>query len=251
MHADTPVDLTGKAALVTGGSRGIGAAIARRLAEQGADVALTYARSADRAAEVVRDIEGAGRRGLALRADAADADAIREAVDTAARRLGRLDVLVGNAGIGPYGPLAEVTADEVDLALAVHARAAFLTAQAAARHLGAGGRIITIGSSLAERVPYPGWTLYSMSKSALVGLTKGLARDLGPRGITAVLVQPGSTDTEMNPADAPEAAAEREFTALGRYARPEEIAAAVGYLAGPGGAYITGTTITVDGGVTA
>ncbi|MGH3239081.1 MAG: SDR family NAD(P)-dependent oxidoreductase, partial [Spirillospora sp.] len=173
------------------------------------------------------------------------------AVDRAAAELGRLDILVNNAGIAPYGPLEDVTAAELDLTLALHVRAAFVASQAAARHLGPGGRIVNIGSSLAERVPYPGWTLYAMSKSALTGLTRGLARDLGPRGITANVVQPGSTDTEMNPADSPDAEFERGFAALGRYGRAEEIAAMVAHLAGPGGDYVTGAAIAVDGGFAA
>ncbi|WP_242907461.1 SDR family oxidoreductase [Actinomadura terrae] len=244
-------DLAGRAALVTGGGRGIGAAIALRLARDGADVAVTYVRAPERAAEVVREIEAAGRRGLAIAADAADAQAVASAVDTTAREFGRLDVLVNNAGIAPFGPLEDVEPEEIDRTLAIHVRAAFVASQAAARHLGQGGRIVSIGSSLAERVPYPGWTLYAMSKSALSGLTRGLARDLGPRGITANVVQPGSTDTEMNPADSPDADFERGFTALGRYARAEEIAAMVAHLAGPGGGYVTGASIAVDGGYTA
>jgi NAD(P)-dependent dehydrogenase (short-subunit alcohol dehydrogenase family) len=240
-----------KTALVTGGGRGIGAAIALRLAREGTDVAITYRRDAESASKVVREIEGYGRRGLALRADSADPDAVVDAVDRAAGELGRLDILVNNAGIAPFGPLEEVRAEDIDRALAVHVRAVFVASQAAARHLGPGGRIISIGSSLAERVPYAGWTLYSMSKSALLGLTRGLARDLGPRGITANVIQPGSIDTEMNPADSPEADFERGFIALGRYGRAEEIAAMAAYLAGPGGDYVTGAAIAVDGGVTA
>ncbi|MES9602435.1 MULTISPECIES: SDR family oxidoreductase [Actinomadura] len=244
-------ELTGRAALVTGGGRGIGAAIARRLARDGADVAVTYVRAPERARAVVRDIEAAGGRGLAIAADAADPAAVVAAVDRAAAELGRLDILVNNAGIAPYGPLEDVSADELDRTLAIHVRAAFVAAQAASRHLGPGGRVINIGSSLAERVPYAGWTLYAMSKSALTGLTRGLARDLGPRGITANVVQPGSTDTEMNPADSPDAEFERGFTALGRYGRAEEIAAMVAHLAGPGGDYVTGAAIAVDGGYAA
>ncbi|MFI6500705.1 SDR family NAD(P)-dependent oxidoreductase [Nonomuraea typhae] len=243
--------LYGKAALVTGGSRGIGAAIARALAGAGADVAITYASAEARAREVVAAIEAAGPRGTAIQAEAADDHALRAAVDHTVRTLGRLDILVNNAGIAPYGPLEEVTLEEVDRTLAVHARAAFLLAQAAVPYMKEGGRIVTIGSSLAERVPYAGWTLYSMSKSALIGLTKGLARDLGPLDITANLVHPGSTDTEMNPADGPDADSERSYTALGRYAHPDDIAAAVLHLAGPGGRNITGATLTVDAGTTA
>ncbi|TYK44583.1 SDR family NAD(P)-dependent oxidoreductase [Actinomadura decatromicini] len=244
-------NLEGRSALVTGGGRGIGAAIALRLARDGADVAVTYVRAPERAAEVVRGIEAAGRRGLAIAADAADPAAVTAAVDRTAAEFGRLDILVNNAGIAPYGPLEDVSADELNLTIDIHVRAAFVAAQAASRHLGRGGRIVNIGSSMAERVPYPGWTLYAMSKSALTGLTRGLARDLGPRGITANVVQPGSTDTEMNPADSPDAEFERGFSALGRYGRAEEIAAMVAHLAGPGGDYVTGAAISVDGGYAA
>ncbi|MDA0638958.1 SDR family oxidoreductase [Nonomuraea sp. MCN248] len=242
--------MTRRVLLVTGGSRGIGAAVARRFAADGFDVALTYAEAADRASAVAAEAEKLGRRALAVRARAEEAGELVAAVERTVDELGRLDVVVSNAGIAPYGPLADVGLEELDRTLAVHARAAFVLAQAAARHLPAGGRIITIGSSLAERVPYPGWTLYAMSKSALVGLTKGLARDLGPRGITANLVHPGSTDTEMNPADGPGADEERALTALGRYCSPGDIAATVAHLAGEAGRNITGTAITVDSGAT-
>ena len=238
-------------ALVTGGSRGIGAAAARRLARDGADVALTCARAADKAQAVVAEIEAAGRQGLAIVADSAQPHAVVAAVERTADTFGRLDILVNNAGIFPSGPLEEVTLEEVDRTLAIHVRAAFLASQAAARHMGAGGRIISIGSCFADRVPYPGVTLYAMSKSALVGLTKGLARDLGRRGITANVVHPGSTDTDMNPADGPDADVERGLMAVGRYARPEEIAAMVAHLAGEGGAFVTGAVIAVDGGFAA
>ena len=240
-----------KVALVTGGSRGIGAAIARRLAGDGMDVVITYARAADRAETVVKEIARHGRRGLAVPAEAADPEALVAAVERTVAEFGRLDVAVSNAGVAVFGPLEEMTLADVDRVLAVHARASFVLAQAAARHMASGGRIISIGSSLAERVPYPGCTAYAMSKSALIGLTKGLARDLAPRGITANLVQPGSTDTEMNPADGPEADFERSFTALGRYCEPGDIAGMVAYLAGDGGGNITGATITIDAGATA
>ncbi|MEV0613278.1 SDR family oxidoreductase [Nonomuraea sp. NPDC050404] len=243
--------MTRRVALVTGGSRGIGAAVARRLAADGFDVAITYRSAGDRAAALVKEIEAAGGRAVAFRAEAAEARAQAEVVERTVRELGRLDVLVGNAGIAPYGPLEEVTLAEVDELLAVHARASFLLAQAAARHMRAGSSIVMIGSSLADRVPYAGWTAYAMSKSALIGLTKGLARDLGPRGITANLVSPGSTDTEMNPADSEGAEEERALTALGRYCSPGDIAAAVSYLAGEGARAVTGATIPVDAGVTA
>ena len=243
--------LDGRVALVTGGSRGIGAAVARRLAAEGADVAVTYRADTAAARSVAAAIEAAGRRALSIQADAADPAAVAEAVDRTARELGRLDVLVNNAGVFPYGPIEDVSLDELDHTLHVHVRAAFVAAQAATRHMRPGGRIISIGSCYAERVPAPGLTLYSMSKSALAGLTRGLARDLGRRGITATVVHPGSTDTDMNPADAPEADAERALIPLGRYARPEEIAATVAHLAGPGGAYISGTAVAVDGGFAA
>jgi 3-oxoacyl-[acyl-carrier protein] reductase len=244
-------ELTGKVALVTGGSRGIGAAICRRMAQQGADVAFTYRQAAPEAKAVVTAIEAADRRGLAVQADSADAAAVGQAVETVVRRFGRLDILVNNAGIFPNGPFEDVTVDEVDRTLAVHVRAVFVASQAAARHMRAGGRIISIGSCFAERVPYAGVSLYAMSKAALLGLTKGLARDLGPRGITVTLVHPGSTDTDMNPADGPTADNERTLIALGQYARPDDIADMVTYLAGAGGRYITGTSIAVDGGFAA
>lgn len=244
-------DLQGKVALVTGGSRGIGAAIAVRLAQEGAHVALTYRSATDQAVDVVRRIETAGRQGLAIMADSADPDAVVGAVNAAADELGRLDILVNNAGIYPNGPLAEVSLDEVDHAIAVHVRAAFLASQAAAALMVDGGRIISIGSCFAERVPYAGISLYAMTKAALLGLTKGLARDLGARGITATVVHPGNTDTDMNPADGPDAAAEKKFIALGRYGHPDDVAATVVHLAGEGGRYITGTAIAVDGGYAA
>lgn len=240
-----------KVALVTGGSRGIGAAIATRLARDGADVALTYVSAPDRARDVVSEIEAAGRRGIAMAADSADADAVIGAVERTVSELGRLDVLVSNAGIFPVGPLDEVTLDEIDRTLAVHVRAVLVASQAAARHMGEGGRIISIGSCFAERVPYAGVTLYAASKSALVGLSKGLARDLGARGITVNVVHPGSTDTDMNPADGPDAETERSFIALGHYASAGDIAATVAHLAGDGGRYITGAAIAVDGGYAA
>ncbi len=243
--------LAGRVALVTGASRGIGAAIARRLARDGADVALTFATSPGPAGEVVRDIEALGRRGLALHADSADAAAVVRAVDAVAAHFGRLDILVNNAGVFPTGPLDEVTLEQIDLALAVHARAAFVGAQAAARHMTQGGRIISIGSQLAERVPRPGITLYAMSKAALLGLTRGLARDLGPRGITVNLVNPGSTDTDMNPATGDRADAQRAASAMGRYSTPQEVAAAVAYFASADAANVTGTRLLVDGGTSA
>ena len=244
-------ELTGKVALVTGASRGIGAAIAVRLAELGSDVAITYAQSKERADEVVDKIKAHGRRGLAIKADSADAGEVVAAVEQTVGEFGRLDVLVNNAGIFPFGPIDDVSVEEIDRTLAIHARAVYLASQAAVRHLPEDGRIISIGSNLAERVPFPGVTLYSMSKAALIGFTKGLARDLGDRGITVNLVQPGSTDTDMNPADGDTADEQRALAALGRYAEPSDIAATVAFLAGPGANNISGSVFTVDGGTNA
>ncbi|MFE1599474.1 3-oxoacyl-ACP reductase family protein [Methylobacterium sp. ID0610] len=244
-------DLAGKRALVTGASRGIGAAIALALAEKGADIAITYERSADRAAEVVRAIEAKGRRAVAIRADSADAAAVRRSVDEAAERLGGLDILVNNAGIARGGPVAEMSLTDIDAILDVNVRSVVLASQAAIPHLKEGGRIVSIGSCLGERVPFAGVTVYSMSKSALLSFTRGLARELGPRGITVNLVQPGSTDTDMNPADGAQSDMQRAMTALGHYGKPEDVAASVAFLASPAARQITGTTITVDGGANA
>ncbi|MGY2048132.1 SDR family NAD(P)-dependent oxidoreductase [Methylobacterium sp. JK268] len=244
-------DLTGRRALVTGGSRGIGAAIARTLAERGADVAITYERSEERAAEVVRRITATGRRGVALRADSADAAAVTASVEAAAEQLGGLDILVNNAGIVRNGPVETMSLADLDAILAVNIRAVVLAAQAAIPHLPEGGRIVSIGSCLAERVAFGGVTVYSMSKSALLAFTRGLARELGPRGITVNLVHPGPTDTDMNPADGERADGQRAGMALGRYGTAEDVAAAVAFLASPAARQITGTGITVDGGMNA
>lgn len=241
--------LAGKRALVTGGSRGIGAAIARRLAAEGADVALTYERSADKAAEVVKGVEGLGRKGFAIAADSADPAAVTRAVDEAARALGGLDILVNNAGIYRGGPVAEWSLADIDATLSVNVRAVVLASQAAAAHLGEGGRIISTGSCLADRVVEPNVTLYAMSKAALIGFTKGLARDLGPRGITVNIVHPGSTDTDMNPAGGPGADAQRARMAIPRYGQPEDIAGLVAYLASEEARFITGAGFAIDGGV--
>ncbi|MFD9678172.1 SDR family NAD(P)-dependent oxidoreductase, partial [Streptomyces sp. NPDC059981] len=214
--------MNGKTVLVTGGSRGIGAAIALRLAEAGADVAITYTSDEAAAQAVVGKIQALGRRAVATRADAGGAGDAAGAVDWAADTLGRLDVLVNNAGAGVLGPLEDLTLAQVDRVLAVNVRGVFLASQAAAGRMGPGGRIITIGSCMTQRVPGPGGTLYAMSKSALTGLTKALARELGGRRITANIVHPGPVDTDMNPANGPYADPQAAMTALGRFGRPEE-----------------------------
>ncbi|MFJ3777106.1 SDR family oxidoreductase [Streptomyces sp. NPDC090075] len=238
--------LHGRVALVTGGSRGIGAATALRLAREGADVAVTYVQGKEAAEDVVRRAEALGRRAVALRADSADADEAAGAVERTARALGGFDVLVNNVGLGVLGPLSGLSLDDVDRVLAVNVRGVFLASQAAAARMTAGGRIITIGTCMTHRVPGPGGTLYATSKSALVGLTKALARELGERGITANIVHPGPTDTDMNPADGPYAAGQAAMTALGRFGTADEVAATVAYLAGAD--YVTGAEFAVDGG---
>ncbi|MFC8273288.1 SDR family NAD(P)-dependent oxidoreductase [Streptomyces sp. NPDC057271] len=240
--------MNGKTVLVTGGSRGIGAATALRLAREGADVAFTYVTGEERAKEVAAGIESAGRTALPLRADAADPGDAAGAVEWAADAFGRLDVLVNNAGVGVIAPLDSLALADVDRVLAVNVRGAFLAAQAAAARMGRGGRIITIGSCMTTRVPGPGGTLYAMSKAALTGLTKALARELGERAITACIVHPGPVDTDMNPADGPYAPGQASLTALGRFGTADEIASAVAFLAGPDAAYVTGAEFSVDGG---
>lgn len=244
-------DLTGKRALVSGGSRGIGAGIALALADQGADVAITYERAADRAEQIVRAIEQKGRKAVAIQADSADPAAVKRSVEEAVAALGGLDILVNNAGIARMGPFAELSLEDLDALLHVNVRAPMLAAQAAIPHLSAGGRIITIGSNVAARVPFGGITAYAMSKSALLSFTRGLARELGPQDITVNLVQPGPIETEMNPADGPFAEQVRGLTAVGRYGLPEDIAAAVTFLASPAARNITGASFDVDGGFNA
>ncbi|MGY6239926.1 SDR family NAD(P)-dependent oxidoreductase [Burkholderia ambifaria] len=243
--------LQGKRALVTGGSRGIGAAIAKRLAADGADVAITYEKSAERAQAVVADIEALGRRAVAIQADSADPVAVRGAVDHAAQTLGGLDILVNNAGIFRGGALDDLTLDDIDATLNVNVRAVIVASQAAARHLGEGGRIVSTGSCLATRVPNAGMSLYAASKAALIGWTQGLARDLGARGITVNIVHPGSTDTDMNPADGEHAGVQRSRMAIPQYGKAEDVAALVAFVVGPEGRSINGTGLTIDGGANA
>jgi NAD(P)-dependent dehydrogenase (short-subunit alcohol dehydrogenase family) len=240
--------LTNKVAFVTGGSRGIGAAVVRRLAENGADVAFTYARSHEKAAAVAAQVETTGRRCLAIAADNMDPGALEAAIEHTAERFGRLDILVNSAGVFQVGQLETLTLEDFDTVIAINVRAAFIAAQAAARHMGEAGRIISIGSNLAERVPFAGSTLYSLSKAALIGMTKAMARDLGPRGITVNVVNPGSTDTDMNPADGPLADYQRSLMAIPQYGQPSDIAALVAWLASAEARFVTGAAITIDGG---
>jgi len=244
-------ELLGKRALVTGASRGIGAGIALALADKGADVAITYERSADRAAEVVRAIEGKGRKAIAIQADSADPAAVKRSVGEAVEGLGGLDILVNSAGIARSGTVADMSLADIDALLNVNVRAAVLASQAAIPHLKQGGRIVTIGSNLAERVPFPGLTVYALTKSALLAFTRGLARELGPQEITANLIQPGPIDTDMNPANGDLAEGVRSLTSLGRYGTPNDIGATVAFLASPAANYITGSIVTVDAGFNA
>lgn len=240
--------LGGKVALVTGGSRGIGAAIAKRLASDGAAVAITYSNAKQSAEEVVRSIESAGGRALAIQADNVDASAVKSAVNETVKSFGGLDVLVSNAGIAIFKPLDELSLDEFDRIVAVNIRAVFIAAQEAARYMKEGGRIITIGSINADRMPITGGSIYGMSKAAVAGLTRGLARDLAPRGITVNVVQPGPVDTDMNPAAGPFAETLTGYLAIKRYGQSDEVAAMVSYLASAESAYVTGTALTIDGG---
>ena len=240
-------NLQGRRAIVTGGSRGIGAAIVRRLAAEGASVAFTYAASPDAAAALVADIEARGGRAMALRADSADVGALQAAIRDGVAWLGGLDILVNNAGILLHGGVDAYSLDDFERMFAVNVRAVFVGVQAASAHLGDGGRIVTVGSVTADRTGFPGASVYSMTKGAVASLTRGLARDLGPRGITVNTVEPGPTDTDMNAAPglldrlAP-------MMALGRVGKDVEIANLVAWLAGPESSYVTGAALTVDGG---
>ena len=244
----TQHSLQGKAAFVQGGSRGIGAAIVQRLASEGASVAFTYVSSDDKAQALVKSIEASGGKALAIKADSADETSVRTAIDSAANAFGKIDILVNNAGVLAFGEIDALTMDDFDRTIAVNVRSVFVASQQAARHMPDGGRIITIGSVNADRMPFQGGAVYAMSKSAIVGLTKGLARDLGPRGITVNNVQPGPVDTDMNPADGEMAEGMRSYMALNRYGKDSEIASFVAYLSGPEAGYITGANLTIDGG---
>jgi 3-oxoacyl-[acyl-carrier protein] reductase len=240
--------LVDRVAFVTGGSRGIGAGIAKRLAAEGAKVVITYAHAAGKATAVVDEIKKAGGEAMAIAADNTSAEAVTAAVEKAATAFGRIDILVNNAGIYVAKPIADLTVAEYDETMAVNVRAVFVASHAAIRYMNDGARIIIIGSNMAERVAAPGGSLYAMSKSALVGLTKGMARDLGNRGITVNLVQPGPIDTDMNPADGESADLVRNMMAIPHYGKAEDVAGLVMYLAGEESGFMTGAALTIDGG---
>ena len=243
--------LTHKAALVTGGSRGIGAAIAKRLAADGASVAITYTKGAEAAQSVVKGIEQAGGKAIAIQADAADADAVIAAVEKTVATFGRLDVLVNNAGTAIPKPFEETTLEEMDRMIDINIRGVFIATQAALKHMKDGGRIINIGSCVGERLMTPGLVPYSATKGAVKMFTQGLAREVGGRAITVNNVQPGPIDTDLNPAAGDWATPQIANTALNRYGTVEEVAALVAFVASPEASYITGANLTVDGGTNA
>lgn len=239
--------LEGKVALVTGGSRGIGAAIVRRLASEGASVAFTYAASVGKADELVANIKAGGGMALAIRADSGNVQDITAAVAATVTAFGRIDILVSNAGILIRGEIDRYSLDDFDRMLAVNVKAPFVAAQAVLPHMGEGGRIITTGSVVAERAGFPGASVYAMTKGAVAAMTRGLARDLGPRGITVNAVQPGPTETDMA-GDERTKALTLPLLPVGRMGRDSEIASLVAYLAGPEAAFVNGAALTIDGG---
>jgi 3-oxoacyl-[acyl-carrier protein] reductase len=243
--------LAGKVAVVTGGSRGIGAAIARRLATDGASVAITYTKGADAAASVIKEIERAGGKAIAIQADAADADAVKAAIEKTVATFGRLDVLVNNAGTAIPKTFEEATLEEMDRVIDINIRGVFVATQAALKHIRDGGRIIMIGSAIGERVSTPGLVPYAATKGAVKIFTQGLAREVGSRGITVNNVQPGPIDTDLNPAAADWAVPQKAVTALNRYGHVDDVAAMVAFVAGPEASYVTGANLTVDGGMNA
>ncbi len=243
--------LEGKIALVTGGSRGIGAAIAKRLAADGANVAITYTKGADAAASVVKEIERAGGKAIAIQADAADADASKGAVEKTVTTFGGIDVLVNNAGTAIPKRFEETTLEELDRVIDINVRGTFVATQAALKHMKSGGRIIMIGSCVGERVMTPGLVPYSATKGAVKMFSQGLSRELGARDITVNNIQPGPIDTDLNPAAGDWATPQKANTALDRYGSVDEVAALVAFVAGPEASYITGANLTVDGGTNA
>jgi len=248
---DSSLPLAGKRALVTGAARGIGAAIAKKLATDGADVAITYEKSMEKAEAIVADMRALGRRAVAIQADAANPEASIEAVERAVADLGGIDILVNNAGVLVAGPFHDQSLEDMDLLLNVNVRGVFVTTHAALKHIPDGGRIITIGSNAGLTVPFAGVAVYAATKSAMESFTRGLARELGTRAITVNLVRPGPIDTDMNPADGSLAASILPSLSIPRYGKTQEVAEAVAFLAGPGAAYVTGSGILVDGGIAA
>jgi 3-oxoacyl-[acyl-carrier protein] reductase len=243
--------LEGKTALITGGSRGIGAAIAKRLAADGASVAITYVKDASAASGVVKAIELDGGKAVAIQADAADVEAVKGAVEKTVATFGRLDVLVNNAGTAIPKTFEETTLEEMDRVININVRGTLAATQAALKHMKSGGRIISIGSAVGERVQTPGLVAYSATKGAVKIFTQGLSREVGSRGITVNNVQPGPIDTDLNPAAGDWAVSQKAATALDRYGSAEEVAALVAFVAGPESSYITGSNLTVDGGMNA
>jgi 3-oxoacyl-[acyl-carrier protein] reductase len=243
--------LEGKVALITGGSRGIGAAIAKRLAADGATIAITYAKDTNAASAVVKAIEQSGGKAIAIQADAAKAEAIKAAIEKVFATFGRLDVLVNNAGTAIPKPFEEATLEEMDQIIDINIRGVFVATQAALKHMKSGGRVIMIGSAVGERVAAPGLVPYAGTKGAVKMFTQALAREIGSRGITVNNVQPGPIDTELNPAAGDWAVPQKAATALDRYGKVDEIAAMVAFVAGPESSYITGANLTVDGGMNA
>lgn len=248
---NTNLNLSGKIALVTGGSRSIGAAIARRLAADGAAVAITYSASPDRAADVVAEIEAAGGKAIAIAADAGNSDAVRAAVTRTAETFGGIDILVNNAGVAVNAPIEDFRFEDYERMLAVNVTGVFVATQEAARRMKAGGRIIHIGSSMTRYAAFPTASVYTLTKGAITGFNRSLARDLGVKGITVNTVHPGPTDTDINPADGPVAAIVGPGMAIGRYGQPSEIASIVAFLASDEAAFVTGADIVADGGLTA
>ena len=243
--------LNGKVALITGGSRGIGAAIAKRLAAGGASVAITYAKDASAASAVVKAIERDGGKAIAIQADAADVEAVKDAVEKTVATFGRLDVLVNNAGTAIPKKFEETTLEELNRLIDINVRGTFVATQAALKQMKSGGRIIMIGSSVGERVVVPGLVPYSATKGAVKMFTQGLSREVGSRGITVNNIQPGPIDTDLNPAAGEWAVPQKAATALDRYGHVDEVAALVAFVAGPESSYITGANLTVDGGMNA
>src|SRR5258706_11586460 len=243
--------LEGKVALVTGGSRGIGAAIAKRLAADGASVAITYSKGADAASSLVKEIERGGGKAIAIQADAAEADAVRNAVEKTVATFDRLDVLVNNAGTAIPKPFEEATLEEMDRVIDINIRGVLVATQTALKHMKSGGRVITIGSAVGERGAAPGLVPYAGRKGAVKMFTQALAREIGSRGITVNNVQPGPIDTELTPATGDWAVPQKAATALNRYGHVDDIAAMVAFVASPDASYITGSHLTVDGGMNA